>query len=278
MEQLLISVNKIFDQHLPNMQTYILKFEPFTSLLNGEEAEAVSQFIHNTKDMEIFEISRKIDSIRKVRLDIEQLDLNADLGLFHIDCSQLNKFLAQSTQDHGLFLVNLTLKPNLALNLTLNLNLNLTINQTLNLTLILNFNLKAVGNSKPNPAQDLENQIVLDQLEKNRDLNRQVNRDYEEIGRRLSKEPNNTEELVDTISYMKNVIKIEKDALSKRVQLSGIRLEFLVLYADLQEEDFLLNSNVFGQPEFRFYNLTLTLRYNFVTLLSSQIYMSRLCF
>ena len=51
---------------------------------------------------------------------------------------------------------------------------------------------------------------------------------------------------------MKNVIKIEKDALSKRVQLSGIRLEFLVLYADLQEEDFLLNSNVFGQPEFRF--------------------------
>ena len=53
---------------------------------------------------------------------------------------------------------------------------------------------------------------------------------------------------------MKNVIKIEKDALSKRVQLSGIRLEFLVLYADLQEEDFLLNSNVFGQPEFRFDN------------------------
>ena len=32
-------------------------------------------------------------------------------------------------------------------------------------------------------------------------------------------------------------------------KLSGIRLEFLVLYADLQEEDFLLNSNVFGQPE-----------------------------
>ena len=102
---LLTSVNEIFDQHLPNMQTYIKKFEPFSSLLNGEEAEAVSQFIHNTKDMEIFEISRKIDSIRKVRLDIEQLDLNVDLGLFYIDCSQLNKFLAQSTQDHGLFLV-----------------------------------------------------------------------------------------------------------------------------------------------------------------------------
>ena len=101
-DRLLTSANEIFDQHLPNMQTYIKKFEPFSSLLNGEEAEAVSQFIHNTKDMEIFEISRKIDSIRKIRLDIEQLDLNADLGLFYIDCSQLNKFLAQSTQDQGL--------------------------------------------------------------------------------------------------------------------------------------------------------------------------------
>ena len=85
------------------------------------------------------------------------------MGLFYIECSQLNQYLAQTTVE-------------------------------------------------------LENQIVLDQLEKNRDLNRQVNRDYEEIGRKLSKEPNNTEELVDTIAYLKNVVKVEKDALSKRVQ------------------------------------------------------------
>ena len=43
----------------------------------------------------------------------------------------------------------------------------------------------------------------MDQLERNRELNRQINKDYEEIGQRLDIEIETTANLVDTIAYFK---------------------------------------------------------------------------
>ena len=200
---LLKTADNILSQHFPNIQTYLDTYIPYADLLSGKEAEDVSLFIHNSKNVEIEDIAIRIDQIRRTRLNIQELDRDCQLGLFFIDCIQLNDDLSELTRQ-------------------------------------------------------LENQIIQDQLDRNRELNRQINRDYEEIGRRLGKETNDTEELVETIKYLKEVITVKKDELSNRVQSSGIRLEFLILYANLQDEDYRLNSNVFGQPE----HLRSTLDYN----------------
>ena len=191
---LLKTGDNVMALHFPNIQKYLDTYIPYTNLLSGQEAEDISSFIHNSKNVDIIDVARRIDKSRKTRMDIQQLDRDCQLGLFYIDCGQLNDDLSELTRQ-------------------------------------------------------LENQIIQDQLDRNRELNRQVNRDYEEIGRTLGKEPNDTEELVNTIKYLKEVITVKKDELKNRVQLSGVRLEFLILYADLQEEDYRLNSNVFAQPE-----------------------------
>ena len=52
-------------------------------------------------------------------------------------------------------------------------------------------------------TNELEYRIKMDQLERNRELNRQINKDYEEIGQRLDIEIETTANLVDTITYFK---------------------------------------------------------------------------
>lgn len=98
-------------------------------------------------------------------------------------------------------------------------------------------------------TQEIENRIKSDQLENNRDLNRQINKDYEEIGQRLDQEINTTAELVETLEYFKKVQEVVKAELSARVELSSQRLDLLIEFAELSEEDYRLNSSVFNQPE-----------------------------
>ena len=98
-------------------------------------------------------------------------------------------------------------------------------------------------------TQEVENRIKTDQLEKNRELNRQINKEYEEIGQRLDQEINTTADLVETMEYFNQVQEVIKAKLGARVELSFKRLDLLIEYAELSEEDYRLNASVFNQPE-----------------------------
>merc|ERR1712106_546605 len=98
-------------------------------------------------------------------------------------------------------------------------------------------------------TQLLEKQILSDQLERNRELNRGINKDYEEIGSRLEFGIESTNDLIATIEFFKKLIAEVQDKLSSRVIESQKRLDFLIKYAELAEEDYQLNASVFLQPE-----------------------------
>ena len=91
-------------------------------------------------------------------------------------------------------------------------------------------------------TQLLEKQILTDQLERNRELNRGINKDYEEIGSRLEIGIDSTNDLIETIEYFKRLIAEVQDKLSSRVLESQKRLDFLIKYAELAEEDYQLNA------------------------------------
>ena len=184
----------VLTSNFPNVTVFIEKYASFSSLISGLIDEEISTFIHEARDMEMEDIAAKIQSIRDVRSDVHGFDFEYRLGLFHIDCSQLNQYLVAKTQE-------------------------------------------------------IEDRIKTDQLENNRDLNRQINKDYEEIGQRLDQEINTTAELVDTLEYFKKVQEIVKGELSARVEQSSQRLDLLIEFAELSEEDYRLNSSVFNQPE-----------------------------
>ena len=69
---LLKSGDGILAQHFPNIITYLDTYAPYHDLLSGKEAEDVSLFIHNSKNVEIEDIARRIDKIRKNRLNIQE--------------------------------------------------------------------------------------------------------------------------------------------------------------------------------------------------------------
>ena len=52
----------------------------------------------------------------------------------------------------------------------------------------------------------LEKQILDDQVERNRELNRAINKDYEEIGQRLECDIESTNDLIETIEYFKRLL------------------------------------------------------------------------
>lgn len=64
----------------------------------------------------------------------------------------------------------------------------------------------AVNSQLIKQTQLLEKQILADQLERNRELNRGINKDYEEIGSRLEIGIESTNDLIDTIDYFKKLI------------------------------------------------------------------------
>ena len=86
------------------------------------------------------DIANKIRSIRETRSAIHGLDLETQIGMFHVDCAQLNADLVAQTNE-------------------------------------------------------LEYRVKTDQLDRNRDLNRQINKDYEEIGHRLDIDIETTSDL-----------------------------------------------------------------------------------
>ena len=86
------------------------------------------------------DIATKIRSIRDTRSAIHGLDLETQIGMFHVDCAQLNADLVAQTNE-------------------------------------------------------LEYRVKTDQLDRNRDLNRQINKDYEEIGHRLDIDIETTSDL-----------------------------------------------------------------------------------
>ncbi|CAG5104629.1 Oidioi.mRNA.OKI2018_I69.chr1.g1402.t2.cds [Oikopleura dioica] len=191
---LLARADYVVSQHVPNAETFLEVYSPFDSILSGSELEAVSTFIFESSDRECEDIAARIMKLRAVLNQINGLYPNCQLGIFFLDCTQINSELVEL-------------------------------------------------------VKDLENRIVEDQVQKNRQLNRQINREYEEIGRKLAREPEDTEQLVNTMNYLREVVKSKKDALSARVQKAGIRLGFLIEFATLEDEDYRINYNVLSQPE-----------------------------
>lgn len=191
---LLARADYVVSQHAPNIETFLEVYAPFDDILSGNELESVSTFIFESNDKECEDIASRILKLRAVLNQVNGLYPNCALGLFFLDCTQINFELIEL-------------------------------------------------------VKDLENRIVDDQVQKNRQLNRQINREYEEIGRKLAREPEDTEELVNIMNYLREVVKVKKDALSARVQKAGIRLGFLIEFATLEEEDYRINYNVLSQPE-----------------------------
>ena len=102
---------------------------------DGRRSKTGFTYGHRNSD-----IATKIRSIRDTRSAIHGLDLETQIGMFHVDCAQLNADLVAQTNE-------------------------------------------------------LEYRVKTDQLDRNRDLNRQINKDYEEIGHRLDIDIETTSDL-----------------------------------------------------------------------------------
>ena len=169
-------------------------YNKYGDLLSGAAVKVNGEFIANSVNMPMTDISQRTDDIKGRRQNIAELEEEKKLGLFAIDCTVVNAQLIKQTQL-------------------------------------------------------LEKQILSDQLERNRELNRGINKDYEEIGSRLEFGIESTNDLIATIEFFKKLIAEVQDKLSSRVIESQKRLDFLIKYAELAEEDYQLNASVFLQPE-----------------------------
>ena len=85
-------------QNIPNATVFLDNYSEYENLQNGNEFDEVSLFIHQSKDMEIEHIAARMEDIRNTRMDIEMLDKDCCLGLFYIDCTQLNENLSDTTR------------------------------------------------------------------------------------------------------------------------------------------------------------------------------------
>ncbi|KAK7111861.1 dynein axonemal heavy chain 3-like isoform X2 [Littorina saxatilis] len=98
-------------------------------------------------------------------------------------------------------------------------------------------------------AQRLKEQLVVFEVDENRDLNRSICKRYDEMADKVSYIPDATKELVETQQYLRQSEEITVYKLKDEIDEAGSRLMFLLDYAIFPFEDIKLNSNVFHWPE-----------------------------
>ncbi|XP_053412126.1 dynein axonemal heavy chain 3 [Nycticebus coucang] len=98
-------------------------------------------------------------------------------------------------------------------------------------------------------AQNLKDRLIQFQVDVNRDTNSSICNQYSTIADKVSEVPSNTEELVFLIEYLKKSSDVTVFKLRRQLRNASERLEFLMDYADLPNEDIKLNSTLFLWPD-----------------------------
>ncbi|XP_076997717.1 dynein axonemal heavy chain 3 [Tamandua tetradactyla] len=98
-------------------------------------------------------------------------------------------------------------------------------------------------------AQNLKDRLIQFQVDVNRDTNTSICNQYSTIADKVSEIPANTEELVVLIEFLKKSSDITVFKLRRQLRDAAERLEFLMDYADLPQEDIKLNSTLFLWPD-----------------------------
>ncbi|XP_055994863.1 dynein axonemal heavy chain 3 [Sorex fumeus] len=98
-------------------------------------------------------------------------------------------------------------------------------------------------------AQNLKDRLIQFQVDINRDTNTSICNQYSTIADKVSEIPTNTEELVHLIAFLKRSSDVTVFRLRRQLRDAVERLEFLMDYADLPQEDIKLNSTLFLWPD-----------------------------
>ncbi|XP_044602978.2 dynein axonemal heavy chain 3 isoform X2 [Equus asinus] len=98
-------------------------------------------------------------------------------------------------------------------------------------------------------AQNLKDRLIHFQVDVNRDTNTSICNQYNTIAEKVSEIPANTEELVFLIEFLKKSSDVTVFKLRRQLKDAVERLEFLMDYADLPQEDIKLNSTLFLWPD-----------------------------
>ncbi|XP_047390171.1 dynein axonemal heavy chain 3 isoform X4 [Sciurus carolinensis] len=98
-------------------------------------------------------------------------------------------------------------------------------------------------------AQNLKDRLIQYQVDVNRDTNSSICNQYNTIADRVSEIPANTKELVLLIEFLKKSSDVTVFKLRRQLRDASERLEFLMDYADLPQEDIKLNSTLFLWPD-----------------------------
>ncbi|XP_061086442.1 dynein axonemal heavy chain 3 [Conger conger] len=100
-----------------------------------------------------------------------------------------------------------------------------------------------------NRAMRLKEMLITFEVDENRELNKSVCRRYDEIAETISRLPENSEELVALNQYLKKSSEVTVHKLKEEIQEAANRLNFLLDFATLPDEDLKLNSTVFHWPD-----------------------------
>ncbi|XP_074238057.1 dynein axonemal heavy chain 3 isoform X3 [Saimiri boliviensis] len=98
-------------------------------------------------------------------------------------------------------------------------------------------------------AQNLKDHLIQYQVDINRDMNTSICNQYSHIADKVSEVPANTAELVFLIEFLKKSSDVTVFKLRRQLRDASERLEFLMDYADLPNEDIKLNSTLFLWPD-----------------------------
>ncbi|KAK1794827.1 hypothetical protein P4O66_009897, partial [Electrophorus voltai] len=95
----------------------------------------------------------------------------------------------------------------------------------------------------------LKELLITYELEENRDLNKRICQQYEQIVDTLMRIPQSTEEMVELGVFLKRTSDVTVHTLRQETEEAACRLDFLLDYATLTGEDIKLNSSVFHLPQ-----------------------------
>ncbi|XP_044928668.1 dynein axonemal heavy chain 3 isoform X4 [Mustela putorius furo] len=98
-------------------------------------------------------------------------------------------------------------------------------------------------------AQNLKDRLIQFQVDVNRNMNTSICNQYNTIADKVSEIPANTEELVSLIEFLKKSSDVTVFKLRRQLRDAIERLEFLMDYAVLPQEDIKLNSTLFLWPD-----------------------------
>ncbi|XP_019505362.1 PREDICTED: dynein heavy chain 3, axonemal [Hipposideros armiger] len=98
-------------------------------------------------------------------------------------------------------------------------------------------------------AQNLNDRLIDFQVDINRDANTSICNQYSSIADKISEIPTNTEELVSLIKFLKKSSDVTVFKLRRQLRDAIERLEFLMDYAVLPQEDIKLNSTLLLWPD-----------------------------